>query len=79
MKEEIIEKLKEVIDPHIGVNIYDLGLVKKIKKEKGVVEIVFKPSSPYCPMIEFFRTEIDRKVKTLKGIKKVKIKIENLK
>ncbi|MCK4666137.1 DUF59 domain-containing protein, partial [Candidatus Dependentiae bacterium] len=32
-KEEVIEKIKTVFDPHIGVDIYSLGLIYDIKVE----------------------------------------------
>ncbi|MBN1923282.1 MAG: DUF59 domain-containing protein [Nanoarchaeota archaeon] len=76
MKNKIITKLKKIIDPHIGVNIYDLGLVKKITIKDDSAEVLFKPTSPYCPMISYFITEIEKAVKSVKGINKVKIKIE---
>lgn len=79
MKDKIIKKLKEVIDPHVGVNIYDLGLVKKVSVKKDSVEVVFTPTSPHCPMINYFITEIETRVLKVKGVKKVKIKIENQK
>ncbi len=76
MKKKIISKLKKIIDPHIGVNIYDMGLIKNLEINGDVVSISFKPTSPFCPMLSYFTNEIENQVTSVKGVKKVKIKIE---
>jgi len=50
-KEQIIEKLKEVYDPEISINIYDLGLIYDIKidEENCWVEITHTLTSAFCP------------------------------
>lgn len=47
---ELIDLLKEVIDPELMVNIVDLGLVYEVnQKEDGLVEIEMTLTSPSCP------------------------------
>ena len=47
---EILEALKEVLDPEIGVNIIDLGLVYKIEIKPEEVHIQLTMTSPACPL-----------------------------
>lgn len=48
--EEIMEALREVIDPEIGLNVVELGLVRKLEiDEEGNVEIVMIMTTPFCP------------------------------
>lgn len=48
---QIREVLKHVLDPELGVNIVDLGLVYKVQpKENGEVYIEMTLTTPGCPM-----------------------------
>jgi metal-sulfur cluster biosynthetic enzyme len=49
-KEEIINRLKDVYDPEVSVNIFDLGLIYNIDiSEKGNVDVLMTLTSPFCP------------------------------
>ena len=52
LKLEIIEVLRQVIDPELGINIIDMGLVYTIRVEEARKRILVEMtlSSPYCPM-----------------------------
>jgi metal-sulfur cluster biosynthetic enzyme len=45
----IVENLKNVYDPEISVNIYDLGLVYEIKIADKTCNILMSLTSPFCP------------------------------
>jgi metal-sulfur cluster biosynthetic enzyme len=49
---EIREALRYVIDPEVGVNIVDLGLVYRVDVTPEMLEIDIAPTSPACPMGE---------------------------
>lgn len=52
-QEDIVEALREVIDPELGVNVVDLGMVADIlidPEANVVVDMV--PTSPTCPMTD---------------------------
>lgn len=46
---ELIDALKQVIDPELMVNIVDLGLVYDINQEEGKVHVEMTLTSPACP------------------------------
>ena len=50
MKLEIIEVLRRVIDPELGINIIDMGLVYAVRVAEERILIDMTLSSPYCPM-----------------------------
>ena len=54
MKDLIIERLKEVYDPEISVNIYDLGLIYDIQiiDKDSWVEITHTLTSAFCPFAD---------------------------
>jgi len=42
-------KLAEVVDPEIGLNIIQLGLIRKVKVEDEIVKIRMILTTPFCP------------------------------
>jgi metal-sulfur cluster biosynthetic enzyme len=52
---EIREALRSVIDPEIGVNIVDLGLVYCIEVEDVHVRIAMTMTSPACPLADYLK------------------------
>lgn len=49
-KEQIIDILRTVIDPEIGINIVDLGLVYEILINDQIIDISMTLTTPGCPM-----------------------------
>lgn len=73
-KSEIIRKvileLKNIYDPEIPVNIYDLGLVYEVNiSDDYVVKIVMTLTTPNCPVAESLPEEVIEKVKMVAGVK----------
>ncbi|RIX44147.1 MAG: metal-sulfur cluster assembly factor [Rhodocyclales bacterium GT-UBC] len=56
--------LRRVIDPEVGVNILDLGLVYAVRSEAKTLHIELTMTSPACPMgdliLDDLRREMDR-------------------
>ena len=50
--EELREALKAVIDPELGINVVDLGLVYGVRVEEDVAYLDLTMTSPACPMGE---------------------------
>jgi metal-sulfur cluster biosynthetic enzyme len=55
---EIREALRQILDPEIGVNIVDLGLVYRIETEAARARIVMTMTSPACPLADFIRDQV---------------------
>ena len=73
-KENIVNQMKEVFDPEIPVNIYDLGLIYEIKiDEEKKVEIIMTLTSPNCPVAESLPQEVSQKIKNLYGMKSLAV------
>lgn len=75
MEEKIWKVLKRVMDPELGINLVDLGLIYQVKENDGKAEIIMTLTSPACPLSYIFEEEISKRVKKIKGIKKVNIKL----
>jgi len=73
-KEDIVNQVKEVFDPEIPVNIYDLGLIYEIKiDEEKKVKIIMTLTSPNCPVAESLPQEVSQKIKNLNGMKSLAV------
>lgn len=48
-KEDVLESLKQVVDPEVGINIVDMGLVYDVKVEGERADISMTLTSPACP------------------------------
>lgn len=48
-KEQIIEELKTVKDPELGMDIYSLGLIYDIKIGEDGIDILMTLTTPFCP------------------------------
>jgi metal-sulfur cluster biosynthetic enzyme len=52
---DVREALRQVIDPEIGVNIVDLGLVYRIEVEGARARIAMTMTSPACPLADYLK------------------------
>lgn len=75
MEKEIKDKLKEVLDPELGVNIVDLGLIYKVSFKDGEAKILMTLTAPGCPLAAVIDQEVREKIKEIKGVKKVRLEI----
>ncbi|WP_187261886.1 metal-sulfur cluster assembly factor [Pontibacter beigongshangensis] len=57
---EVFETLKYIIDPEIGINIVDLGLVYKVSLENGVLSVELTLTTPGCPMSNTIVTAVEQ-------------------
>ncbi|MFW6042408.1 MAG: metal-sulfur cluster assembly factor [Chloroflexota bacterium] len=49
-EDEVMEALREVIDPEIGLNVVELGLIRNIEfDEEGNTHITMIMTTPFCP------------------------------
>lgn len=76
-KEQVLEQLKNVIDPELNINIVDLGLIYGvgINQEPGDVEVTMTLTTPGCPLSMVFEEWVPAAVKNVQGVKDVKINL----
>ena len=72
IKNQVIEKIKQIYDPEIPVNIYELGLIYNIKiDENNNVKIDMTLTSPNCPVAESLPKEVKDSIMKVEGVKDV--------
>jgi FeS assembly SUF system protein len=66
--EAVIEALKEIYDPEIPVNIYDLGLIYNVEISGGHALVSMTLTTPNCPVAESMPQEVELRVGSVPGI-----------
>src|SRR5262245_1641736 len=70
--DRIVQQLKTVFDPEIPVDIYELGLIYKVKlDDDGAVAIRMTLTSPMCPAAEELPPEVESKTRSVEGVSSV--------
>ncbi len=57
-QEEVEEVLRKVADPHTGLDIVSMGLVEDVKADDDSVEVVIRPTNPFCPSALFIVEQV---------------------
>lgn len=60
--EAVLDALREVVDPEIGVNVVDLGLVYGVEVQDGVVRVRMTMTSPACPLGSYLAGEARERI-----------------
>ena len=66
--EAVIDALKEIYDPEIPVNIYDLGLIYNVEISGGHALVSMTLTTPNCPVAESMPQEVELRVGSVPGI-----------
>ncbi|MEN8117093.1 MAG: iron-sulfur cluster assembly protein [Bacteroidota bacterium] len=70
----IINNLKEVYDPEIPVNVYDLGLIYNVDvDENNSANIVMTLTAPGCPVVDILVDDITKAAQSVDGIETVNV------
>jgi len=75
MKDLILKKLEEVIDPELGISIVDLGLIYDVSVKNGRVKIKMTLTTIGCPLFGLIENQIKEKLKEIKSIKEVEVEL----
>ncbi len=74
-KDKIIELLKTINDPEIGIDIYSLGLIYDVKLENNNIKVLMTLTTPMCPYGPQLISEVNDKLKALESIKEVEVEL----
>ncbi len=73
LQENIITAIKTITDPELPINIYDLGLIRKIEIENGTVQIDMTLTTPNCPVADLMPTQVFDEVSKVDGVISVRV------
>jgi FeS assembly SUF system protein len=74
--EGVIGALKEIFDPEIPVNIYDLGLIYGVDvTDDGGVTVTMTLTTPHCPVAESMPGEVELRVGAVPGVRDAEVNL----
>ncbi|AHL23589.1 metal-sulfur cluster assembly factor [Thermococcus nautili] len=75
-EEMILEKLKEVIDPEIGIDVVNLGLIYEVKvNPDNTVYVKMTMTTPGCPLTMWILRAVEDKILEIPGVKDAEIEL----
>jgi len=72
---DVLEILKGVDDPEIGISIVDMGLVENIKINNENIDVELILTTPFCPMADIIVSSAKQAIENTKKFKKVKVNL----
>ena len=74
--EGVISALKEIFDPEIPVNIYELGLIYGVDvTDEGGVTVTMTLTTPHCPVAESMPGEVELRVAAVPGVRDAEVNL----
>jgi len=75
LKDKIIENLRQVYDPEISINVYDLGLIYEINIDNQHCDIIMTLTSAFCPAADEIISDVNGAVSITEGIDTCNVEI----
>ncbi|MBN2478279.1 metal-sulfur cluster assembly factor [Candidatus Micrarchaeota archaeon] len=75
IKQKIIDKLREVLDPELNINVVDLGLIYDVEIQGKKAHIIMSFTSPGCPMVRFLAGQVESKALEVEEIDDVLVEV----
>ena len=76
LQQDVIDALKEIYDPEIPVNIYDLGLIYGVEvDDEADATITMTLTTPHCPVAETMPGEVELRAASVPGIRDAEVNL----
>ncbi len=72
---DLMARLRSVVDPEIGVNIVDLGLVYECDAHAGVVHVLMTTTTPACPIGSYLEDQMRWALLDVPGVVDVEVEV----
>ncbi len=76
LRGRIEERMREIYDPEIPIDIYEMGLIYEINvAEDGKVEIIMTLTTPHCPVAETMPGDVQIRALDVDGVRDVNVEL----
>ncbi len=69
------EALKDVIDPELGYNIVDLGLIYGITRQDALIDVVMTMTTPGCPATNYIQEGAHQRLLAIDGVEDATVNV----
>ena len=73
LRDRVREALRDVVDPELGLNIVDLGLVYDVRVQGAHVEVDLSMTTPSCPLGEYIAGDARERLLAVEGVTSVDV------
>jgi metal-sulfur cluster biosynthetic enzyme len=74
--DDVLDALHDVIDPELGYNVVDLGLVREAELADGLLKVTMTMTTPGCPAQDYITSGVRERALMIDGIADVDITLE---
>ena len=75
LKTKVVDVLRQIYDPEIPVNIYDLGLIYDIRIEGLTAHVLMTLTTPNCPVAESMPNSVEEAVRGIDEIDEATVEL----
>ncbi|SFA43243.1 Metal-sulfur cluster biosynthetic enzyme [Parageobacillus thermantarcticus] len=75
IRELVLQQLRTVFDPELGINVVDLGLIYDLQISDGNIYILMTLTTPGCPLHDSIVGGVKRALEHIDGIRDVKVEV----
>jgi metal-sulfur cluster biosynthetic enzyme len=72
---ELWDALRRVVDPELGLNLVDLGLIYSLEVREGRVHVVMTVTTPGCPMEQSLTFGVETALLAVEGVQGVEVTV----
>ncbi len=72
-RDTVLDAMHDVIDPELGYNIVDIGLIYELEVEEGVINVTMTMTTPGCPAQDYIMMGVQDRGLRIPGVKDVEI------
>jgi metal-sulfur cluster biosynthetic enzyme len=73
IRERIKDALRVVVDPEIGFNVVDLGLIYDVAVDSGIARVLMSTTTRGCPAADYLKDGAQEAVSNVSGIDAVEV------
>jgi metal-sulfur cluster biosynthetic enzyme len=74
-EKQVLDALRGVLDPEIGLSVVELGLIYGVHVEKGKIKIRMTLTSPACPLASLIVQRVREKAESVAGVKSAEVEL----
>ncbi len=74
-EKDVLDALRNVLDPELGINIVDLGLIYEVKVNGKKVNVKMTFTTPACPLLQYIVSDVEEKVGKTEGVEEVVVQL----